>query len=68
MRYGLAVIFICAIGSGAASALPMVGPHTVSVSKAAAVVQAAKRNHAPPAHRHGRADNGIHPLVGSGNY
>lgn len=67
MRYGLAVIFICALGIAAASALPAVGPRTVSVSKGDPVVQAAKRSH-PPAHRHGRADNGIHPLVGSGNY
>jgi hypothetical protein len=67
MRYGLAVIFVCVVGIAAASALPAVGPHTVSMSKAGPIVQAAKRNH-PPAHRHGRADSGIHPLVGSGNY
>ncbi len=69
MRYALAVIFVCVIGMAEASALPAIGSRAVSVSKAdPIVVQVAKRNHAPAVHHRSRADNGIHPLVGSGNY
>lgn len=67
MRYVLAAIFICAAGMSLASALPTASPHSVSVSKAAPIVQATKRNR-PHAHHHSRRDDGIHPLVGSGDY
>jgi len=66
MRYVLAVMFVCAVGMPAASALPTVSPNSVSVSKADPIVQVKKRNR-PRAHRRGSSD-GIHPLVGSGDY
>jgi hypothetical protein len=67
MQYGLALILICAAGIAAASALPVAGPRTVSISKAEPAIQIAKRNRVTARHR-SRSDNGIHPLVGSGNY
>ncbi len=67
MRYGLALIFAYMAGMAAASALPAVSPHTVSMSKTDPVAHVAKRGR-PLARHRTRADNGIHPLVGSGNY
>lgn len=67
MRYILAVIFVCAIGMPAAIALPTVGPNLIEVSKSAAIVQVAKRGRSQ-SHRQSRNTNGIHPLVGSGDY
>ena len=67
MRYILATIFICSLGIPAASALPAASPNSLSASKADAVTQAAARNR-PHAQRQSRKDNGIHPLVGSGDY
>ncbi len=66
MRYILATIFACTIGMPAAFALPAVGPNSLSTSKAGPMVQMVKRNH--PSSQHSRKDNGIHPLVGSGDY
>jgi len=78
MRYVLAAIFVCAVGMPAASALPTVSPNSVSVSKADPLVQAVGRHRPHPyrharsgngiRHRHARSDDGIHPLVGSGDY
>ncbi len=78
MRYVFAAIFVCAVGMLAASALPMVGPNSVSVSKADTLVQLVGRHRPHPyrharsgngiRHRHARSDDGIHPLVGSGDY
>jgi len=67
MRYVLAAIFVCAVGMPAASALQTVSPNSVSVSKADPIVQVVKRNRSR-AHHHSRSSNGIHPLVGSGDY
>jgi len=79
MRYVLVAIFVCAVGMPAASALPTVSPNSVSVSKADPLVQVVRHNR-PPSHRHSRSgdairhrhgrsgDDGIHPLVGSGDY
>ena len=67
MRYVLAAIFVCAVGMPAASALPTVSPNSVSVSKADPIVQVVKRKR-PHSHRHSRRGDGIHPLVGSGDY
>lgn len=79
MRYVLAAILVCAVGMPAASALPTVGPNSLSVLKANSIVQAAKRK-APPSRRRssgssssgsssgGGSSSGIHPLVGSGDY
>jgi len=67
MRYVLAVIFVCALGMPAASALPSVGSSSVSASKSDAVMQVAKHKRAP-AKRQSRDNYGIHPLVGSGGY
>jgi hypothetical protein len=67
MRYVLAVIFVCAVGMPAASALPMVSPNSLSVSKANPIAQVVKRNR-PHARRHSGGSGGIHPLVGSGDY
>ena len=67
MRYVLAAIFVCAVGVPAASALQTVSPNSASVSKADPIVQVVKRNRLR-AHRHSRSNNGIHPLVGSGDY
>lgn len=63
-----------------ASGLPMVSPDSVSVWKAMPLAQAAKRNQ-PRSYRNSRNGdgvrrhhnrnrngNGIHPLVGSGDY
>jgi hypothetical protein len=66
MRYILVAILVGA-GAPAASALPTVGPIVVAASKAEAVIQVAKRSR-QSAHRASRKDNGIHPLVGSGDY
>jgi hypothetical protein len=78
MRYVLAAIYICAAGMPAASALPTIGPISVSVTKAEPLVQAARHNrphsqrHSRSGegsrHRHARGGDGIHPLVGSGDY
>lgn len=68
MRYVLAAIFVCAVGMPAASALPTVGPNSLSVLKANPMEQVVKRSR-PRSHRHSRSgNNGIHPLVGSGDY
>jgi hypothetical protein len=67
MRYVLVAIFVCAVSMPAASALPAVSPNSVSVSKAGAIVQVVRRNR-PHSHRQSRRDDGIHPLVGSGDY
>ena len=68
MRYLHAVIFIYAVGTAPASALPIANPHLVAASQADQIVQVAK--HARPAahHHSSRAGNGVHPLVGSGDY
>jgi hypothetical protein len=79
MRYVLAAIFVCTVGMPAASALPTVSPNWVSVSKADPRVQVVRRNrphprvqvvsrNRPHSHRHSRSGDGIHPLVGSGDY
>jgi hypothetical protein len=67
MRYVLATIFVCTVGMPAASALPTVGPNSLSASKADPMVQAATHSR-PHSHRHSRRDDSIHPLVGSGDY
>ena len=67
MRYVLAAIFVCAVGMPAASALQTVSSNSVSVWKADPIVEVVKRNRSR-AHRHSRSSNGIHPLVGSGDY
>jgi hypothetical protein len=67
MRYLHAVIFVYAVGTGPASALPIANPHLVAASKAEQIVQIAKHAR-PAAHHHSRAGNGVHPLVGSGDY
>ena len=73
MRYVLAAILVCAVGMPAASALPTIGPNSVSVSKTDPRVQVVRRNRPhsriqPHSHRHSRSGDGIHPLVGSGDY
>jgi hypothetical protein len=78
MRYVLAAIFICAAGMPAAFALPTVSPNSVSVSKPDPLVQVVRRNRPHSRrhtrsedgvrHRHSRSGDGIHPLVGSGDY
>ena len=67
MRYVLAMIFVCAVGIDATSALPTTSARTVSVVTTAPIVQVAKRNRSA-AHRQNNSANGIHPLVGSGDY
>ena len=67
MRYVLVPIFVCAVGMPAVSALPTVSPNSVSVSKADPEVRVVRRNR-PHSHRHSRREDGIHPLVGSGDY
>jgi len=69
MRYVLAVIFICALGAPAASAMPAPSPDRVAASKADFLTQASKRSR-PRVHRQSRGGRGggIHPLVGSGDY
>jgi hypothetical protein len=67
MRYVLATIFVCTVGMPAASALPTVSPNSLWASKADPMVQAATHSR-PHSHRQSRKDNGIHPLVGSGDY
>jgi hypothetical protein len=68
MRYILAVIFVCAVGMPAASALPTVSPNSLSVLKANPIVHVVKRKRSH-SHRHkSSSDGGIHPLVGSGDY
>ncbi len=67
MRYILATIFVCTVGMPAAFALPTISPNALSASKADPVAQAAAHSR-PHAHRQSRKDNGIHPLVGSGDY
>ncbi len=79
MRYVLAAIFASAVPIAAAAALPTVSPNSLSVSKAVPLVQVVKRNRphshhqsrsgGSNHHRHSRrGDDGIHPLVGSGDY
>ena len=69
MRYVLVAIFVCAVGLPSASALPAVGPDSLSVSKTELTAQPVKRARPRP-HRQSRASGagGIHPLVGSGDY
>ena len=67
MRYFLAAILVYAIGVPAASALPAAGANSLSAPKAEPIMQAAARSR-PHAQRQSRKDNGIHPLVGSGDY
>jgi hypothetical protein len=71
MRYVLATIFVCTVGMPAASALPTVSPNSLSASKADPMVQEVRRNRPHShrhSHRHSRSDDGIRPLVGSGDY
>lgn len=76
MRYVLAAIFVCAIGMPVAFALPTVSARSVSVSKVHPRMQTVKPNRAYSHHhsrsgnsnRHSRSNDGIHPLVGSGDY
>jgi hypothetical protein len=67
MRYLRAVIFVYAVGMAPTFALPTVNSHLISASKADHIVQVTKHVR-PAAHRHSRAENGVHPLVGSGDY
>jgi hypothetical protein len=67
MRYVLAAIFVWAVGTTAASALPTLSARAVSLSMANPIVQVVKRT-PTPARRHARNLGGIHPLVGSGGY
>ncbi len=67
MRYLHAVIFVYAVGTASASALPIAKPDLVAASKAEQIVQVAKHAR-PAAHHHSRAGSGVHPLVGSGDY
>jgi hypothetical protein len=67
MRYLRAVIFVYAVGTIPVSALPAINPHVVSASKAGEIVQIVKHAR-PAAHHRSRAGNGVHPLVGSGDY
>ena len=66
MRYYLATILVCTLAVPA-SALPTVSPNSISALKADPMVHAVKSNR-PQSHRHSRKDDGIHPLVGSGDY
>ncbi len=66
MRYILAVIFVCAIDVPVAPALPAVGPASLSAAREDSVVQVVRRR--PHSNRHSRREDGIHPLVGSGDY
>ena len=71
MRYVLATIFVCTVGMPAASALPTVSPNSHLASKADPMVQEVRRNRPHShrhSHRHSRSDDGIRPLVGSGDY
>lgn len=77
MRYVLAAIFVCAVSMPAQSALAPAGPNSVSLPKADPLVQmvrhirphAYRHSRSRVRHRHGRSgDDGIHPLVGSGDY
>jgi hypothetical protein len=70
MRYILAAILLCALEMPAASALPVVGANQVAVSKADLFAQVAKRSRSHPrrSSRNNNSANGIHPLVGSGDY
>jgi hypothetical protein len=71
MRYVLATIFVCTVGMPPASALPTVSPNSLSASKADLIVQEVRRNRPHShrhSHRHSRSDDGIRPLVGSGDY
>jgi hypothetical protein len=67
MRYVLAAIFVCAVGMPAASAPPTVSPNSLSVLKAIPIAHVV-RHKRPHSHRHSRGGDGIHPLVGSGDY
>jgi hypothetical protein len=67
MRYVLAAIFVCAVSMPAVSALPTVSPNSLSVLKANSMVDVVRRKR-PHSHRHSRSGDGIHPLVGSGDY
>ena len=78
MRYVFVAIFVCGVGLPMAFALPAVSRNSLSVSKADPFVQSVKRYrlHAyrhgrsgeGTRHHHGRGGDGIHPLVGSGDY
>jgi len=78
MRYVFAAIFICGVGLPMAFALPVASLDSLSVSKADPLVQSVKRYrlHAyrhgrggeGTRHRHSHGGDGIHPLVGSGDY
>ena len=67
MRYGLAMILMCAAAMPAAAAPPTPSLKSLAASQADSLVQTAKTSRAH-AHRQSRRDNGIHPLVGSGDY
>jgi hypothetical protein len=72
MRYVLAAIVICSFAP-VASALPLSGASGFAASKSNPVVQLAKHSRAQASHRKSSksgkgGDNGIHPLVGSGDY
>lgn len=68
MRYVLAALLTCAF-CAPASALPIA--NTPALTKASPVVQVAKKAKAAAAStksKSKKSDNGIHPLVGSGDY
>ncbi len=79
MRYVFAVILVCSLNIPEVSALPTVSPNLASASSADSLGQVAGRSR-PRAHHHSRSgdgtghrhghrgDDGIHPLVGSGDY
>lgn len=69
MRYILSVILFCAIGAPVASALPTMNASGLSASDN--VVQVAKKSGGGAKSAKAKSkkqDNGIHPLVGSGEY
>lgn len=68
MRYFLAALLVCAF-SVPASALPVA--NAPALTNANAVIQVAKKAKAPAPSaksKSKKSDNGIHPLVGSGDY
>lgn len=67
MRYLHAVIFVYAVGTTPVSALPIANSHMAAASKSDQIVQLVKHAR-PAAHRRSHAGNGVHPLVGSGDY
>ncbi len=72
MRYFLAALLFWAIGSPAASALPVTSAKDVVAAKASPIETASKRGgkatKSTGRKSRGAGDSGIHPLVGSGEY